>query len=305
MGKTCSAKVARFTMKPATREALFGYAFVLPWILGFIGLSLGPMLAAFGISLFETDFLTHTNYVGLTWWRRLFGDRLVVKSFLNTAYFVVGSVPLRTAFALMIAVLLNQGMVGQSVWRTIYYLPSVVSGVAVSVLFRWLYQPEAGLINGMLAWFGIQGPRWIYSQDWAMPSIILMSLWGSGSAMLIYLAALRGIPTALYESAKIDGAGPIRQFFSITIPMLSPTILFNSVMNLIGAWQVFQQALVMTEGGPNDATLTVVLNIYRTGFERRFFGYASAQAGFLFIVIVAVMALAFSGSRRWVFYERV
>jgi len=292
-------------LKPRTREALYGYLFMSPWIIGFIVFTLGPMLATIVLGLYRTDFLTVTEFVGLQWYKSVLTDTLVHKALGNTAVYTFTMVPLSTLLALMIAVLLNQGIKGQSIWRTVYYLPSVVSGVAVSLLWRWLYQPDVGLFNAVLAKFGIQGPRWIYSEQWAMPSIIIMALWGSGSAMLIFLAGLRGIPTALYEAAKIDGAGPIRSFFAVTLPLLTPTIFFNVVMAIIGSWQVFTQALVMTDGGPNNATLTMVLLIYRTAFQNSYFGYASAQAWLLFLVVILFVFLALRSARAWVHYERV
>jgi multiple sugar transport system permease protein len=302
---TVEKTLGRRPIKPRTREAIYGYAFMSPWIIGFLVFTAGPMIATLVFGLYRTDFLTVNEFVGLRWYANVITDRLVHKAIGNTAIYVFTMVPLSTALALMIAVLLNQGIKGQSVWRTIYYLPSVVSGVAVSLLWRWLYQPDVGLFNSLLARVGIQGPRWIYSQEWAMPSIIFMALWGSGSAMLTFLAGLRGIPTALYEAAEIDGAGPIRKFFAITIPMITPTIFFNVVMNIIGSWQVFTQALVMTNGGPNNATLTMVLHIYRTAFENSYFGYASAQAWLLFLVVIAFVLLALRSSGAWVQYERV
>jgi multiple sugar transport system permease protein len=295
----------RKPLKPATQEALYGYLLMSPWIIGFLIFTAGPMIASFIIGLYQTDFLTQTTYVGFQNFRNVVTDRLVYKAFLNTAYYAFTMVPLSTLFALMIAVLLNQGIRGQSIWRTVYYLPSVVSGVAVSMLWRWLYQPDIGLFNSILFNLGIQGPRWIYSEQWAMPSIILMSLWGSGGAMLIFLAGLRGIPTVLYEAAEIDGAGPIRRFVHITLPMLTPTIFFNVVLNIIGSWQVFTQAYVMTNGGPNNATLTAVLHIYRTGFRDMYFGYASAQAWMLFMMILVFVVLALRSASSWVQYERV
>jgi multiple sugar transport system permease protein len=230
---------------------------------------------------------------------------LVHKAFINTAIYSFVTVPVGTILALMIAVLLNQGIRWQSLWRTIYYLPSIVSGVAVALLWRWLYQPDVGLFNTLLYHVGIQGPRWVFSEEWAMPSIILVALWGAGAPMLIFLAGLQSIPTALYEAAEIDGAGPITRFFYITIPMLTPTIFFNVVLGIIGSWQVFTQALILTEGGPNNATLTVVLHLYRTGFRNLYFGYASAQAWALFLVVLIFVVLALRSARSWVQYERV
>lgn len=293
------------TMKNATREALYGYLFILPWVIGFVVFTAGPMIATFVISLYDTDFLTKNEFVGLEWYSGILSDTLVHKAFLNTAIYVFVTVPLATTLALMIAVLLNQGIKWQSFWRTVYYLPAVVSGVAVALLWQWLYQPDVGLFNTILAYVGIQGPRWIFSEQWAMPSIMLVALWGAGAPMLIFLAGLRGIPTALYEAAEIDGAGPIRRFFVITIPLLTPTIFFNVVLNTIASWQVFTQALIMTQGGPNNATLTAVLHLYRTAFSNFFFGYASAQAWALFLVILVFVLLALRSASSWVTYDRV
>jgi multiple sugar transport system permease protein len=297
--------LSRRPMRQSTREAIYGYALMSPWIIGFLVFTVGPMIASFVISLFSTDFLTKTEYIGLHWYSAAINDKLVHKALINTAVYSFVMVPLSTVIALMIAVLLNQGIKGQSIWRTIYYLPSVVSGVAVSLLWRWLYQPDVGLFNSLLLKIGIQGPRWIYSEEWAMASIILMACWGSGAAMLVFLAGLRGIPTQLYEAAKIDGADSITQFFAITIPLLTPTIFFNVVMNIIGSWQVFTQAYVMTQGGPNNATLTMVLYIYRKAFEGFVFGYASALAWLLFLLILIFVVLALRSASTWVHYERV
>lgn len=291
-------------MHRSTREAIFGYIFILPWIIGFLVFTAGPMIASFVISLYRTDFLTTTEFVGFQWYESLWIDTLVHKALFNTAYYAFVMVPFSTLVALLIAVLLNQSVRGQSFWRTVYYLPSVVSGVAVAILWKWLYQPDIGLLNSILWRFGIEGPRWIFSQEWAMPSVIIMALWGSGGAMLIFLAGLRGIPTSLYEAAKIDGAGPVRSFFAVTIPLLTPTILFNVVLNIIASWQVFTQVLIMTAGGPNNATLTMVLHLYNTGFSSFLFGYASAQAWALFLAILVFVLLAIRSSSSWVQYDR-
>lgn len=292
-------------MRQSTREALYGYLMASPWIFGFVVFTAGPLIASFIIGLYSTDFLTHFDYVGFKWYQNVLFDALVRKAILNTALYSFAVVPLNTIIALLIAVLLNQGILGQSFWRTVYYLPSVVSGVAVALLWKWLYQPDVGLFNTILRYFGIAGPRWILSEEWALPSIIIMSLWGAGAAMLIYLAGLRGIPTALYEAAEIDGASSVRRFFAITLPLLTPTIFFNVVLNIIGSWQVFTAALVMTEGGPNNATLTMVLHIYRTGFRNSYFGYASAQAWALFLMVLIFVVIALRSASTWVHYDRV
>jgi len=295
----------RTLLSQAKREALYGYLTISPWIVGFVVFTSGPIIASFVISLFDTDFLTHWNFVGWNNYAEMVADTLVHKALINTAYYAFAMVPLSTIIALSIAVLLNQGIKGQGIWRTVYYLPSVVSGVAVSLLWRWIYHPDIGLFNSILRYFGIQGPRWIYSEEWAMPSMIIMACWGAGGAMLLFLAGLRGIPTELYEAASIDGAGAFRKFFSITIPMLTPTIFFNMVMSIIGSWQVFTQSFVMTEGGPNNATLTLVLYLYRKAFQQFYFGYSAAIAWLLFGVVLIFVVIAIRSASSWVVYERV
>ncbi len=292
-------------MSHQRREALYGLICISPWIIGFLVFTLGPIIASLLISLFRTDFLSTWDFVGGRNYSLMASDLLARKALGNTAYYAFAVVPLNTVIALGIAVLLNQGIKGQGFWRTIYYLPSVVSIVAVSMLWRWLYHPDIGLLNSILAVFGIQGPRWIYSEQWAMPSIIMMAAWGAGGAMLIFLAGLRGIPTELYEAAEIDGAGSIRKFFAVTIPMLTPTIFFNVVMSIIGSWQVFAQSFIMTEGGPNNATLTLVLYLYRKGFQQFYFGYAASLAWLLFGVVLIFVLIALRSATAWVHYERV
>ena len=301
---TVRAQPSGRAMKQKTREALYGYLMASPWLLGFLFFTLYPLVASFVIGLYSTNFLTRWNWVGLHWFQAAFADTIVQKALLNTAYFSFVSVPLSTMLALIIAVMLNQGIRFQSLWRTVYYLPSVVSGVAVALLWKWLYEPNIGLFNTVLKVVGIQGPRWILDENWAMPSVILIALWGAGGAMLIYLAGLRGIPTALYEAAEIDGANSWRRFWAITLPLLTPTILFNVVLNIIGSWQVFTQVLLMTDGGPNNATLTAVLHLYRTGFQKAEFGYASAQGWLLFIVVLVFVLFALRSASSWVHYDR-
>lgn len=304
-----TARSTEKVMKQSTREALYGYLLISPWLLGFLIFTAGPMLASLVIGLYRTDFLTETTYVGLRWYQNVITDSIVRKALFNTAIYSFSVVPVNTALALCIAVMLNQGIRFQSFWRTVYYLPSIVSGVAVALLWRWLYQPDIGLFNSILGPllkpFGLLPPRWIFSEEWALPSIIIMAFWGAGGAMLIYLAGLRGIPTSLYEAAEIDGAGSLRRFFAITLPLLTPTIFFNVVLNIIGSWQVFTQALVMTKGGPNNATLTMVLHIYNTAFKNFYFGYASAQAWLLFLIVLIFVVLALRSASTWVHYERV
>jgi multiple sugar transport system permease protein len=260
------------------------------------------MLYSFGLSFFEADLLTGSKFLGVANYTNLFHDPLFLKSLKVTATYAFVSVPLGVIVALGVAMLLNQKIVGLSVWRTVYYMPSLISGVAVSVLWLQIFNPRMGLINGLLARFGIKGPAWIFDSNWALPSLIIMSLWGVGATMLLYLAGLQGIPTELYEAAEIDGAGKVRKFVNITIPMLTPTIFFNSLIGLIAAFQLFTQAMVMTGGGPNNATLTMVLFLYRKAFQQTRFGYASAVAWILFAIIIVFTVLYVRFSDRWVFY---
>jgi len=285
------------------REAIAGYLFISPWLVGFLVLVGGSMAISLGVSLMRTDLLTDFTFVGMDNFVQLAGDKLIQKALVNTAYYSFTMVPLGTILALITALLLNQNIKCQGIFRSLYYVPSIVSGIAVSMLWLWLYNPRVGLLNSLLGQIGIQGPKWIYSDVWAMPSMIIMGLWTTGGSMLIFLSGLQSIPTALYESAEIDGANAWHRFWHITIPMLTPTILFSLIMRMIGSWQVFTQAYVMTEGGPNNATLTMVLYLYRKAFQQFHFGYAAAMAWLLFGIILVLTLLMFKSSPLWVFYE--
>jgi multiple sugar transport system permease protein len=286
------------------REELAGYLFILPWLIGFLVFTAGAMIYSLYLSFFEADFLSQFTFVGLAnYAQMLFSDELWPKAIGNTAYFAFVSVPLLTILALLIALLLNQKVIGLSILRTIYYLPSVVQGVAVAILWVWLFHPEFGPINGLLRVVGLPGPTWLSSSTWAMPAIIMMSLWGVGGSMIIFLAGLQGIPQSLYDAAAIDGAGSLRSFWHITIPMMTPTIFFSLILGLIGSFQMFTQAYVMTRGGPNNATLTYVMLIYNKGFQQFHFGYAAALAWVLFIIILVFTLLILKSSTVWVYYE--
>jgi len=287
---------------PRAKDNIIGYLFISPWLVGFFIFVAGAMVASLGISFFKTDLLSETKFVILGNYGKMLQDKLVAKALFNTAYYSFATVPLGLSLALMIALILNQGLRGQGFFRTVYYLPSVVSGVAMSVLWSWIFHPDLGLLNGLLAKVGIQGPMWIASEQWAMPSFVIMSLWGTGGSMLIFLAGLQSIPTALYEVAAMDGANAWQRFWHITIPMMTPTILFSLVMRIIGSWQVFTKAYVMTEGGPNNATLTMVLLLYRQAFQNYRFGYSSALAWLLFVIILLFTVLVFRSSDAWVYY---
>lgn len=300
---TATVQRSRGLSARAKREEREFLVFVSPWLIGFLFFVLGPFVGAVLLGLTKYDGYNAPDWIGFTNFQNLFKDRLFWISFRVTATYALASVPLHIALGLAIAVLLNQRVRGLSVWRTIYFLPAVVSGVAVSMLWLWIFNPEFGLLNAGLRLIGISGPAWVHSRTWALPALILMSLWGVGSTMVIYLAGLQGIPTEFYEAASIDGATSLQRFTRITLPLLSPVIFFMLVNGVIGSFQVFTQAYIMTGGGPANATLFYALYLYRTGFKELNFGYASALAWVLFLVILALTLLIFRSSRFWVYYE--
>ncbi len=285
------------------QDLITAYVCVLPWVVGFVSFTLGPMAYSLGLSFFEADMLTRSYFVGLGNYSALFTDKLFLQSLKVTATYAFLSVPLCSAASILVALLLNAKIIGLGIWRTIYYLPSVISGVAVAMLWMQVFNPRMGLINGVLSLVGVKGPQWIFSATWALPSLIIMSLWGAGGAMLLYLAGLQGIPTHLYEAARLDGATGVGSFLYITVPMLTPTIFFNLVIGLINGFQFFSESYIMTGGGPNNATLTMVLFLFRKAFQQTRFGYASAVAWVLFAIVVTFTVLLVRSSDRWVYYE--
>ncbi len=298
------------TMTRLRREAE-GYAFIAPWLLGFLLLTAGPMAVSVYLSGTSWTMLSSPIPLGLSNYSTILADdSLFVTSLLNTLYYVAFSVPLGLLIALLLALLLHQRVKGIGVFRTLFFLPSITNLVAISMLWLWIFNPEYGLLNSMLSLAGIRGPLWLQSESWAKPSLILMSLWGVGGTMMVFLAALQGIPEELYEAANLDGAGGFRRFIHITLPMISPAMLFNLTMGIIGSFQVFTQAYVMTgtaqpgsEGGPNNATLFVVLYLYKKAFQEFRMGYASALAWILFALILAVTLFQLRMAKRWVHYE--
>ena len=284
------------------REAIAGYLFITPAMVGLVGLIAFPVLFAFYVSLTNYNFI-HMNFVGLANYTKLLHDPLFWKSLGVTWYYVLISIPLNLAVGLALAMLLNRKIPGIGVFRTIYYLPSLVGGVAVSLLFLWLLNPNFGLINYLLSLVHIHGPQWLFSETWVIPAMILMSLWGVGGSMLINLAALQGVPTELEEAARIDGASRARIIWHITLPMISPVILFNLILGIIGSFQIFTQAYVMTSGGPNNASMFYVLYLYDNAFEFFKMGYASAMAWIMLVMLLLLTLLVFRSSGAWVFYQ--
>jgi multiple sugar transport system permease protein len=284
---------------------LEGYAFIAPWLIGFAILTAGPMLFSVWMSLQRWNVISPPHFVGAQNYQRLFhDDPLFWKCLHNTAFYAFFSVPLGMTVALSLALLLNQRVRGLALFRTIFYLPSVVSGVATALIWQLLLHPESGGINAVLRLLGVaHPPAWLSSEQWAMPGLILMSAWSVGGMMIIFLAGLQSVPEELVQAATVDGAGALSRFRHVTLPLLTPTIFFNLVMAIIGSFQVFTQTFVMTNGGPADATLTYVLYLYRNAFEYFKMGYASALAWILFFILLGMTLLVFRSSALWVYYE--
>jgi len=288
----------------ARKEERAFFLFISPWLVGFIFFTAGPILASFYFSFNFYDVVTPARWVGLLNYTDLLKDELFWQSLKVTAIYSVGSVALGILASLFIALLLNRNIHGVAVFRTIFYLPSVISGVAVSLLWMWLLNTDFGMVNFvLLKVFGIHGPSWLMNKYWVIPAIVLMSLWGIGGSIVIYLARLQGIPTEFFEAAEIDGAGYWSKLVNITLPLMTPVIFFNTITGVIGSFQVFTQAYVMTSGGPNNASLFYVLYLYRNAFRYWRMGYASAQAWILFMILIVLTAILLRTSSRWVYYE--
>lgn len=280
------------------------YLYILPWLLGLVIFNLGPIIASLILSFTEWDILSPPEFVGIKNYLFCFVEDPLFKKSLSVTIYYVLSVPLRVLFGLLIALLLNQKIKAVAFFRTVYYLPSVISGVAVALLWLWVFNPDFGILNYLL-WklFRIHGPAWLFDERWVIPSFIIMSLWGVGGNMVIYLAALQGVPTSLYEAAEIDGANFWIKFWKITLPMISPAVLFNLVMATINSFQIFTPGFIMTNGGPNNASLFYVLYLYRNAFQYFKMGYASTLAWILFVIIFACTLFIFRSSYKWVFYS--
>lgn len=290
----------------ATREAIAAYLFILPNMLGFVIFTVLAVAASAVISLTNWDLLSPAKFVGLANYQRLLtNDPLFQKVLLNTFYFTFVSVPLAVIVSLALALALNQGLRGVTIFRTIYFLPVITSMVVVALIWRWFYNPDFGVLNYVLFKIGITNPpNWLANRQSAMPAVIIMAVWKQlGYNMVIFLAGLQAIPTNLYEAASIDGAGRWARFRHITIPMLTPTTFFIVVISIINSLQVFDAVLVLTEGGPANATRTIVYHIWQQAFQFLQMGYAAAVAWVLFFMIFLVTMLQWKLQGRWVHYE--
>ncbi|MFC0329818.1 carbohydrate ABC transporter permease [Paenibacillus sepulcri] len=303
IGQPVPSESSRKKMTKVTkRNVVNGMLFVSPWVIGFIALTMVPFVLSLYYSFTTYDVVAAPDWTGIQNYVQLMKDPIFWTSIYNTLFYTVFSVPLSIVIGVALALLLNLKIRGMAFYRTIFYLPSIVPLVASSILWLWLFDPQFGLINSMLEAIGIRGPGWLVDPAWSKPALIVMGLWGIGGAMIIYLAGLQDIPQEMYESAELDGAVWWHKIVYITLPMLTPVIFFNLIMGLIGSFQYFTQAYIVTSGGPNDSTLFYSLYLYNNAFSYFHMGYASAMAWILFLLIMAATLIVFKSSARWVFY---
>lgn len=286
------------------REAMHAYVFMSPVIIGLLVFTLGPIIVSLFLSFSNYNLLNDPKWIGVDNYVKMYGERLFWQSLRVSAIYSIVSVPLGMTIALFLALLLNRTMRGIYTLRAIYYLPTVISGVGVAMLWRWIFNGQYGVINTLLRNVGVKGPNWLLDENYALIALIITSVWGVGGTMLIFLAGLQGIPVEINEAAEIDGAGKWGQFRYITLPMISHVTFFNLVLGIIGALQVFTDAYVITNGGPNNATLFIAVYLYRHAFQFLNFGYAAALAWVLFIIVMILTLLVFRSSPLWVFYEQ-
>jgi len=294
----------------ARQEAVWAYVLISPWIIGFLVFNLGPMAASFYFSFTDYNIVTPPTWIGLAnFYNQFFNDPIFWHSLLVTLKFGLMAWPLNLAFSLSVAVMLNQKIRAVNFWRTVYFLPSLITGVAVAVLWSNIFHPTSGILNPILALVGIQGPFWLQDPRWALKALVIINLWGVGGSIIIYLAGLQGIPTDLYDAAQVDGANAWRRFWHITLPMMSPVIFYNVLLGMIGMFQYFTEAYVLTSspggalGEPVRSTLFYNLYLFQNAFRFFHMGYASAMAWFLFLIVLALTMFIFKSSQFWVYYE--
>jgi pectin-derived oligosaccharide transport system permease protein len=306
MGAKKRLQAEKHKLPLVVRENLVGYLFLLPWFLGLLALTLGPMLGSLYLSFTRYDLLSAPQWIGLANFSAMFSDLRFLDALRVTAVYVFLSVPLKLAVALLVALTLNRGLSGLGIYRAVYYVPSLLGGsVAIAILWRQIFG-QNGIVNQGLALLGIHGlSSWVANPDTSVYTLIILAAWQFGSPMLIFLAGLKQIPHEMYEAAGIDGAGPLSKFFHITLPLLSPIIFFNLILQMIGAFQAFTPAFIVSSGsgGPFASTLFYTLYIYQQGFGYFHMGYASAMAWVLLMIIAIFTAVAFTSSRFWVFYQ--
>ncbi len=288
-----------------TRRDLLGYAFISPWIFGFLAFSFLPFVASLFLSFTNWAIVGKWTFIGLDNYAKLASgvdDRFMI-ALSNTVYYAVINVPGTQIIALSLAMLLNKKSPGIGLFRTLFYVPAITFGVGTSFLWAQMFSSHGGPINGFLALLGIEGPNWLFSLDWSLRAIIIIGLWNVGTPMLIYLAALQGVPQSLYDASAVDGANWVRRFTSVTLPMVTPAMFFNVVLGFIGTLQVFTVAKVVTNGGPANSTLFYALYLYQVAFQNLRMGYAASLAWILFLIILAVTIVQLVTARLWVYYE--
>jgi multiple sugar transport system permease protein len=285
------------------RRTKWGYLFIAPGIIGFLTFSLGPMLYSLFLSTMEWNILTPMKYVGLSNYSELLHNDLTWKSLQATFLYTIISVPLIVVVDFLIAILLNTKVKGISVFRAVFYIPSIIPLVATCAIWMFIYNPTFGLINGILRILHLPIMRFLDSPATVVPSLAMIALWCSGNTVIIYLSGLQSVPGHLYEAAKIDGASRVNCFRNITVPMMTPIIFYNIVMAMIGCLQTFTQAYIMTEGGPANASMFLSLMIYQNAFRYSRMGYAAAVSWMLFVIVGILTAVLFASSRKWVYYE--
>jgi multiple sugar transport system permease protein len=287
------------------KRKLTPYFFLSPILIGMLVLSVGPILVSFIASFTQWDIVSPPQWVGAGNYKEIVSSDLFWQVLRNTFYYVALAVPLTIILSLFLAIAVNRKLKGIGLFRTVYFLPVVTSMVAVAIVWGWLYNPEYGLINYVLrSWFGVQGPAWLRDPNWAMPAMIIVGVWKAlGYNMMIFLAGLQSVPDEYYEAARLDGANTRQRFFSITLPMLTPTIFFVLVVTLIGSFQVFEQTYILTRGGPANATLTISYFIFQNAFQFFRMGYASALAYVLFAIVFVLTLIQLRYQKKWVFYQ--
>ncbi len=294
-------------MSPKARENLTGYLFISPWLIGFFVFTLWPFLRSFYLSFCNYNIVQPPKFIGLANYQMmLFNDDLFYKSLWVTLRYALVAVPLTLFVGVALALLLNLNVKGIAVFRTIFYLPSIVPTVAMTSIFMWILNPQVGMVNRILTIFGVTGPAWLSDPKWTPWTLIFMAVWAAGGSMVIYLAGLKDIPQYLYEAATLDGASAFRKMRMITLPMLSPVIFFNLVMSVIGTFQYFTQAFVISNGsgGPEDSTLFYALYMFKRCWKYMDMGYGSAMAWVLFVIVMVSTGLIFRTQKRWVHYGR-
>lgn len=287
----------------AGRDWLAGYLFASPFIVGFLVFTAYPMLYAIYLSFQQWDLIGAPQFIGLKNFAKLFTDPLATKSLYNTAFYTVFAVPVQIVISFSLALALTQRLRFRDVYRAGFYMPIIVPLVASAVVWQRVFHPEYGILNQVIGWLGIPPQRWLFDPGLAKPAFILMSFWMIGRQMVIFIAGLGNIPPSLLEAASIDGATSLRRLLHIVIPLMTPLILYNTVIAIVNSFQIFIPALIMTDGGPENATLFSVLYIYRQGFQFFNMGYAAALAWELFVIVVGFTLAQFYLSRRWVHYE--